>query len=270
MAGPEDEAALEAFLAAHADASMFPRSNLLAWGTSGEGAPHAMRFHLAEQAGAIRGVAGLSQAGYVALQVPDPAAWPALAPALRGPLAGLSGLAPQVERALDGVRAPRTLDARETLYGLDLCGLHVPEGPGRLMPLGPEHAVTAARWRAAYHVETLGTPEAEASVAAEADVASILRAGRHRLLVEGAGPLAMTGFNAALPDMVQVGGVYVPPERRSRGLARRAVALHLAEAREAGAVRAVLFTASEPASRAYRGIGFAPLAPWRFVRLGAP
>jgi len=66
----------------------------------------------------------------------------------------------------------------------------------------------------------------------------------------------MTSFNAELPDMVQVGGVYTPPEFRNRGYARLAVALHLDAARKTGVTRAILFASGDAAARAYRAIGF--------------
>ncbi len=69
-------------------------------------------------------------------------------------------------------------------------------------------------------------------------------------------PVATTGFNAALPEVVQIGAVYVPPAHRGHGHAARAVALHLAQARKAGTRRAVLFSASAVAGRAYLRIGF--------------
>ena len=59
-----------------------------------------------------------------------------------------------------------------------------------------------------------------------------------------------------MPEAVQIGGVYTPPALRRKGLARRAVALHLAEARAQGSEMAVLFAASDNASRAYEAIGF--------------
>ncbi len=73
----------------------------------------------------------------------------------------------------------------------------------------------------------------------------------------------MTGFNATVDDLVQVGGVYTPPEGRGRGLARRAVALHLQEAREKGARRGILFANDPSAIAAYRAVGFRPIG--RFV-----
>ncbi len=69
-------------------------------------------------------------------------------------------------------------------------------------------------------------------------------------------PLAMTSFNAILPDMVQIGNVYVPPELRRRGYARVVVARHLARVRAEGVRRAILFASGPAASRAYESIGF--------------
>ena len=66
----------------------------------------------------------------------------------------------------------------------------------------------------------------------------------------------MTGFNSQFEDVVQIGGVYTPPEKRGRGHARRALAMHLAEARSKGATQAVLFAANAAAARAYEAVGF--------------
>jgi predicted GNAT family acetyltransferase len=57
---------------------------------------------------------------------------------------------------------------------------------------------------------------------------------------------------------------------RNRGHARTAVALHLAEARAAGATRAVLFAATSAAVRAYLAIGFQPAADFSLVLFHAP
>lgn len=73
-------------------------------------------------------------------------------------------------------------------------------------------------------------------------------------------PVAMSAFNAVLPEIVQIGGVFVPRRLRNRGYARLAVAQHMVEARARGVQRAVLFAASEAAVRAYRAIGFQPAA----------
>jgi ribosomal protein S18 acetylase RimI-like enzyme len=148
-------------------------------------------------------------------------------------------------------RAATTLDADEPQFLLELDALRVPEGATWLGPLDPARA---ADWRAAYERE-LGFGKADPEEAAR-QVADWIAAGSHRMLWDGAEPVAMTGFNAALPDIVQVGGVYVPPALRGRGHARRAVGLHLAEARARGGRRATLFAASTEAVACYRPLGF--------------
>jgi len=81
--------------------------------------------------------------------------------------------------------------------------------------------------------------------------------------------LACTGFNASLPDMVQVGGVYTPPGSRCRGYARAAVAGSLLLAREAGVSRAILFTGeNNHAQRPYRALGFEETGDYGLILFG--
>lgn len=74
----------------------------------------------------------------------------------------------------------------------------------------------------------------------------------------------MTAFNARLPEIVQVGGVWTPPELRGRGYARCVIAAHLRVARRSGADRAILFTDEEnlPAQRAYEALGFSEIGTY--------
>jgi GNAT superfamily N-acetyltransferase len=169
---------------------------------------------------------------------------------------------------LDGAR--KALDEDEPQFVLDLGGLVVPEGPGRLVPLGHIPEETAIGWRRDYLVEILGTPPERAETTAASDIANYVAEDSHRALVDRVTPLAMTGFNARLPDIVQVGAVYTPPLLRSRGLARRAVALHLAEAKARGVGQATLFASGPAAVRAYEALGFRRTGTWTIVLLAEP
>jgi predicted GNAT family acetyltransferase len=80
--------------------------------------------------------------------------------------------------------------------------------------------------------------------------------------MEGDVPLAMTSLHADLPRIMQVGGVYTPPDLRNKGHARRAVGLHLAQARAAGVGQATLFAAGPAAVRAYQALGFRRVGLW--------
>ena len=102
------------------------------------------------------------------------------------------------------------------------------------------------------------------------DVARRIEGGKLRLLVVNGKPVAQTGFNVALPDSVQIGGVYTPPENRRQGYGRLAVALHLQKVRAQGVQKAILFSANEYASRAYRGIGFEQIGHYTLTIFSTP
>jgi predicted GNAT family acetyltransferase len=124
-------------------------------------------------------------------------------------------------------------------------------------------------WRAEHLIETFRLARNTATFEEAAhDVGVALDEG-HGWVVELDGrPLAYSGFNAALPDVVQIGGVYTPPFARARGLARAAVAGSLLKARDGGASRAVLFTdvANVAAQRAYAALGFTAIGDWGIAR----
>ena len=82
--------------------------------------------------------------------------------------------------------------------------------------------------------------------------------------------MAMGALNARAGDAVQIGGVYVAPEHRGKGLAGQLVISHLAELKAKGIRRAILFAASSAAERAYAGIGFRRIGFFRVALLARP
>lgn len=252
QAGDSDLPQLHRHLSAQVDHAMFPLSNLLQYGL-GSDAPRGMTFWISDA-----GVFGLTNAG-MAMPVAPGGDWPALVPWIDRPLIGILGETTQA-RALQRVcglaNAPVQHDADEPAFALPLDDLIIPGGDTRLTPILEASRDICIAWRTAYHVETLHTPADRAPAIALREIDSYISTDSHRVLWQGDTPVAMTGFNAILPDIVQIGGVYTPPALRCRGLARRAVALHLAEARSQGVRRAVLFAANENAARAYTAIGF--------------
>jgi predicted GNAT family acetyltransferase len=125
-------------------------------------------------------------------------------------------------------------------------------------------------WLAIYVAETMNSPAAKIPGEVEMRYQRYVKAESHMCLMDGDRPLSMTGFNARLPGMVQIGGVFTPPEQRGRGLARRALALHLAKARDNGVTQATLFAASEAAASAYRAVGFQQVGDWTLFLLPEP
>lgn len=248
------------FLRAHIQSSMFFLSNLEAHGL-GSDAPYGLRMWALDSA--ARGLIGVTNGGSILLQAPTATAadWQATEPFWRDlTLTSLVAEAAQAEAFLQatGLAArPMAINAGEPGYYLALEDLIVPDCAGfALVPIDESLRFLATQWRAVYHGEVLGTPEAQRYAAAAKDVEGFIARGSHRMLTKDGVPVAMTGFNAQAGDAVQIGAVFTPPETRGQGLARRAVALHLEEARVRGVKQAILFAANAAAARAYEAIGF--------------
>lgn len=264
-----DLPAVRAFLNGRIERAMFPLSNLADYGLDGDHA-YAPRMWARFDGDAVTAVLTVSTNGTVI-----PLCAPQLArPILRGrevsAVLGPAELCRPLIAALPLTDTPKVLDRDEPQFTLDLSALRVPDGPGRLAPLEAAEANQMIAWRAAYEAETLGAAPDRALAAGQRSYAAYVARGSHRVLLDGETPLATTGFNARLPEIVQIGGVYTPPERRSQGHARRAVALHLAEARGRGVTRATLFASGPPAVRAYDAIGFARIGTWTICLLKEP
>ena len=249
--GPADWTAIEAVLRTRPTDAMFPLTSLRDHGMEGDH-PNATRFR-GDASPPRRAVLGLTNLGMVLPFATEPEPVAAI---LRGrPIAGVAGPSGSVRplmRAL-GLDVPADgLDADEPQFHLDLVTLRVPEEPGTLVPLTLDRA-RAVAWRVAYTRET--DMETGSQAEAKKDVAGWIAADTRRFLVVDGAPIAMTAFNARLSDIVQVGGIYVPPAARRRGLGRCAVALHLAQAFARGIGQATLYAASEAAVACYRPLG---------------
>jgi hypothetical protein len=274
-AGPDDRAMVEEILSRRIDMAMFPLANLRAHGL-GQGDfpaddPQATRFWILKD----RGLVALSRGGMLMPCGTEACDLASVRRVLAGhTLEGALGAATAVRPLLDALGLaglPARKDEDEPAFSLDLADLRIPDRPGAaLVPATGAERPLLLQWRAAYHREILGTPADEAEAMAATDVKRMIDRGNHRLLLQEGQPVALTGFNARLTDIVQVGAVYTPLALRSRGHARLAVALHLAEARAAGISRAVLFAASPAAARAYRAIGFQPNGSFALVLFAAP
>lgn len=272
LATEADRPAIEAFLTRHVATSMFPLSNLRLHGMAG-GHPRAVRFWLKWRAGALTDVLTVSEEGIVFPQCPI-APWGEVKVALAGLLVrGLLGDAAQVAglRQALGLTQPAAIDTVEPLYRLPLVDLQMPDLTGfTLGPLGDAPRDLVVGWRSAYLEEVLPMPGEDFQMKAVSDVTSYAKANSHRVLYQDGEPVAMTGFNAVLPEVVQIGGVYTPPALRNRGLARCALAMHLAEARTKGVDHAILFAASEQAARAYEAVGFTRCGDFSIVNFEEP
>ena len=124
------------------------------------------------------------------------------------------------------------------------------------------------RWRVAYSIEALAIADGpDLAATSRVEIDRLQREGSQWIVLDGGRPVSYSAFNARLPDIVQVGGVWTPPEMRGRGYGRAAVAGSLLDARAAGVDRAVLFTGEEngPARAAYEALGFRIVGDYALV-----
>lgn len=255
---------IEAFLIPRAAQSMFPLNNLYEFGLDSDHG-YAPNYWLVRKSGRITDILTVTNNGMVMPQCPT-GDWDSVVEPLRDrDLIGVIGPANQCRplmkaTGLDAV--DMTLDRDEPQYELDLADLLIPEGLGKIVPLADADMQDMIRWRKDYDIEALRGDPDEALQRAEEETKSYIAKNSHVVLMDGETALCTTGFNARLSDIVQIGGVYTPPEHRCKGHARRAVALHLAQAREQGVTRATLFSANDYASRAYQAIGFTYVGQW--------
>jgi RimJ/RimL family protein N-acetyltransferase len=258
---------------------MFLLANARAAGLVDQGQALQGTYVAAIEQGKWNGVAAHYWNGILVLQAPDartlePVARAAILRSGRE-LRGLVGPREQVFgalRALSLQERPTTHDSREKLYELSLVELRVPDAlaSGRVVcrrPRASELDLLAA-WRAEFSIESLGLSDGDDLRAeSRADLVRQDASGSVWIALEDGRPVSLSAFNARLPAIVQIGGVYTPPERRGRGYAQCAVAGSLLAVRQAGAERAVLFTEEKnaPARAAYEALGFRVVGDYGLV-----
>jgi RimJ/RimL family protein N-acetyltransferase len=261
--GPGDEAALEAFLSRHADRSMFLRANARRAGLADRGEPLQGSYVAAFAAGDVVAAAAHYWNGMVVLQAPLLTAElvrAAVAHSGRA-LKGLAGPWDQVAAARAALPSVRGTAQPSVLYVLSLGALAVPQplvsGRWTWRHARDEEEDLLTDWRVAYAREALGAAEsADLRDECRAELALLRREASDFVLEDDGAPVAFAAYNARLPDIVQIGGVWTPPPLRGRGYGGAVTAAALLAARDGGAGRGVLFTDNPTAGRVYERLGF--------------
>jgi len=276
---PGDEEALGRFLAQHADTSMFLRSNLLAGGLVDCGETRQGTYAGVWDGEALCTVAAHFWNGMV-IVLGSVELETAVARAVKWSGRDVSGFAgpwDQVVRAraaLGPAQAPARKDSCEDLFALALTDLRIPEplsrGECEVGPPRAEEISGLVQWRVEYGVETLGDmrgPEQEERC--RRNILDYQARGAAWIARVAARPVSFSGFNAMVPDAVQIGGVYTPPELRGKGYGRCAVAGSLVAAQAQGVSRSILFTGKDnvAARRAYLALGYRIVGEYGLVLL---
>ena len=274
-AGARDAAPLDAFLAQHPATSMFLRANLASHGTDDTTNPHGTAFYLSEVAGAITGVFGITNAGYLLAQAPDapPEAWDAFARAIKGrTVAGMTGRPVQVQQCLGAcgmTLGPWAVLADDPIYHLMLCDLV--DMPGQVRSPVPADIPLLEQWYATYALDT-GQALDDQTISPEIAARAARAVGSEDVVIleERGVPVAMAGVNARLADTVQLGGVFTPDGLRGNGYARRAVAGLLRRCAAQGVTQSVLFANNDAAAQAYETLGYRRVGDYRVAILATP
>ena len=275
---PGEEARLFEFLEPFVDSSLFFFSNVGRAGLEDRGERFQGTYVASfDDAGVMTAVAGHIWNGNVMMQG-DRGLEAAVVRAVElsgrkvHGVVGPWALVCRARRAL-GMEGAARHDAKEKLFGLPLDELQRPallehRDVALRAPTEEEALGVLREWRIAYEMETLSavrSPELEERVAGA--MQSLRRGGQFWVLTLGGPIVAMTGFSAEARGIVQVGGVFAPPELRGRGYARAAVAASLELARTNGAKRSVLFTSetNQAAQRAYLALGYRVVGDYGLV-----
>jgi RimJ/RimL family protein N-acetyltransferase len=262
-----DRAALDAFLAARASSSMFLRANLAKAGIADGVLPFQGRYAGAFTGDTLTDVAAHYWNDMLVLQAPENAGAVAQAAATDSPhaVAGVIGPWDQAVAAVDELRLRERARALqpEDLFEIDLARIKAPDalaiGAVTTRRVRAEDLPILISWRIEYEIETLGaSPGPDTEARAKADMEAAVARGTYWVAIADGALMACSGFNARLPDIVQIGGVFTPKTLRGEGFARAAVAGSLFDARDEGVKRAILFTETRnaPAQRVYRALGF--------------
>lgn len=266
-----DLSILDEFLIPYTPTSMFLRSNARKVGlTYRENQLYTAHYFGAFENGVLRGVIALNWNGNLFSQVPHPAILQALyAEAARAEadfqIMGILAPDEQAQQILDWLDfrvQESTISSIEKSYTLDIDKLQIPEPLMKeewLCRLATiEDLPLLVRERIHYSVETFGTdpdtenflPETREEIRHKIGAAEIFILEVRGVIV------SIANYNATLPMVVQIGGVWTPPHFRQKGYAGGVVAGALREAQKRHIKQAVLFTKNPYAMRCYEKLGF--------------
>jgi GNAT superfamily N-acetyltransferase len=274
---PGDEPLIEQFLAGHAASSLVLRSNLRLVGLVDHGAPYQGTYAGAFENDRLVAVAGHFWNGVIALQAPT--ATEDVARAVFGwsgrTIAGLMGPWAQLMAARSALgleNLPTKYEGKDVLYAVALDRMRIPPalaaGTLTCRRSRQDDLSILTEWAIGYATELLGSDDNPATRSEEAERVRRGHEEERLYVVENSSvPVATCAFNANLPDTVQIGGVYTPPNLRRRGYARAVVAGSLRMAQRSGVTSGVLFTGEDNmwARRAYESLGFEAIGDYGLI-----
>jgi predicted GNAT family acetyltransferase len=273
---------LEQFLSNYVETSMILRRNIKYFGFDHKDKGYYNEYlGTFDPAGSITGVFAHDWNGYIMMQAENESILRALIATfldtVSRPIVGLIGLDNQVKIVVDALSLSGelyTTNRAEELYALDLHTLSMPTNVNfsriEMVTSDKVDRAILTCWLKAYDIETLRCEDNKTLNKHVTNHEYLLNGiDCWALLIDG-DPVSLSGFSARLPDIVEVGPVWTPPEYRNRGYARALVALTLQAAKEQGVGKSILFSNNPAAAKAYEAIGFEKRGSYRLSLLKNP
>ncbi|KZK90009.1 Acetyltransferase (GNAT) family protein [Pseudovibrio sp. Ad46] len=271
------------FLMKHVYSSMFLLNNIEQTGLEYTGELYSGEYWGAyDEVDELKGVLAQFWNGNLMSQAPDLNALETLTTHFREvvnrPVAGMVGDGEQASFVLNKLNFPANAyntNRSEGLYQLALEDLQLSEKATSdqfsLIPMSEADTSLLFDWLKAYELEAFdGEASKEHDKHITNRVMEMQKSGNAWVLLDSEQPVALSGFNATLAEIVQVGPVWTPPEHRNNGYARVAVALTLDLVKQQGVRRSVLFTDNPAAAKAYEAIGFKQNGSFHLALLKEP
>ncbi|HGI8165981.1 TPA: GNAT family N-acetyltransferase [Legionella pneumophila] len=271
---------LSSYLNHYQETTMFIRNNLYHSGITYQDAPFHGEYYGSFENKQLNGVLAHYWNGNVMMQAENFSALSSLIDEFKlkrsRPIAGILGEDSQANFVIEKLGLQSALFAinyQEKLFSLNLEKMIIPQAihsySYTLKTLQECNIDVIKEWLIAYHIEALGddvnNPKLEQSIIDEIKDTQLSQ-NRWVLFVNNT-PVSLCGYNANLPDIVQLGPVYTPPSLRNKGFARVAVYLCLKQATTQQVKRAILFTNDNSAICAYLALGFHEIGKYRLALL---
>lgn len=275
-----DEILLEKFLSNYAETSMFLRSNLRRSGLEYKDESfHGEYFGSFTKTGEINGVIAHYWNGNIMTQAIDENVLKQLIATFQKnvsrPIAGIVGSCSNSDIVISNLGlsdANFILNRNEGLYALDLNDLKLPSklesSRYHMVEVKEVERSIIFEWIKNYEIESFGSEDNDALTTHVNERVDNMNSGYDCwvLMVDNQ-PVSLSGFNARLPDIVQIGPVWTPPEFRSKGYARTLVASTLQQAKEEDVQKSILFTDNPAAIKSYESIGFKEIGLYKLAIL---
>lgn len=271
----EDFQAFDDFLKNYTETSMFMRSNARRAGLVFEkGKDYSAEYMGTFINDKIVGVLALNWNGNLMIQSPNKDILFQLLgfAAQTNPLftiRGILGPDDQARQILEWLHVDEKnllMSAEEISYSLNIDKMAVPknlsEGLWQCRLAVPADLPILGPWRVEYDKEALNLNPPDALSLAENETLHKIALGEIFVLEVQGKLVSRADYNATLPEVYQIGGVWTPPDLRGRGYARAATAGAILAAKSNGVKKAVLFTNNTIAIKCYESLGFTAVSKY--------